>query len=204
MRKLLIIILLLTVIPDIIIWYQILPSLSIGWKLLISVPTLLVLGILPGFDKRRLSYLLRKLFFFSLMILFILPKLVFAIVAWPFGWIAGLIAVGLVLIVIGYGFIRGWLQLTVKEETLYFEDLPQSFDGYKVVQISDLHLGSFTRHPEMVDKIVDLANNQHADLIVFTGDLVNYKAEEAEPFIRVLSRKFFQFFEKKGKKFEKC
>ena len=46
--------------------------------MLISLPSLLVIGMLPGFDKRRLSYLLRKLFFFSSMILLILPKLVFA------------------------------------------------------------------------------------------------------------------------------
>ena len=155
--------------------------------MLISVPSLLVLGMLPGFDKRRLSYLLRKLFFFSSMILLILPKLVFAIVAWPFGWIAGLIAVVCVLIVISYGFIRGWLRLTVKEEVMSFKDLPHSFDGYKIVQISDLHLGSFARHPEMIEQVVWIANDQHPDLIVFTGDLVNYEAEEADPFIKVLS-----------------
>lgn len=187
MRKLLIIILLITVVPDIIIWLFIFPSLTIGWKLLISAPTLLVLGMLPRFDKRRLSHLLRKMFFFSSMILLILPKLVFAMVAWPFGWMAGLIAVTFVLIVISYGFIQGWLRLTIKEEVMSFKDLPESFDGYKIVQISDLHLGSFTRHHKMIERMAELVNAQHADLIVFTGDLVNYKAEEAEPFINILS-----------------
>ena len=187
MRKLLIIILLFSIVPDLIIWLSVFPSLDIGWKLLISAPTLLVLCMMPGFDKKRLSYLLRKLFFFSSMILLIIPKLVFALVAWPFGWMTGLIAVVFVLIVLFYGFIRGWLRLTLKEEVMTFRDLPESFDGYKIVQISDLHLGSFTRHPEMIERVVTLANEQHPDLIVFTGDVVNYKAEEAEPFINILS-----------------
>lgn len=187
MRKLLIIILLFSVVPDLIIWFQILPSLSIGWKLMVSVPTMLVLCFMPGFDKKRLSYLLRKMFFFALMILLIIPKLVFALVAWPFGWMAGLIAVGCVLCLLVYGFSHGWLKLTAKAETLHFKNLPQSFEGYKIVQISDLHLGSFARHPEMIKRVVELANAQDADLIVFTGDLVNYKAEEADPFIHVLS-----------------
>jgi predicted MPP superfamily phosphohydrolase len=55
--------------------------------------------------------------------------------------------------------------------------LPDAFDGYKIVQISDIHSGSIYRRSSLQHGI-ELINNQQADLFVFTGDLVNTKAEE--------------------------
>jgi hypothetical protein len=57
-------------------------------------------------------------------------------------------------------------------------NLPKEFDGYKIAQISDMHLGSFfTARP--LNKIVAMVNGQHADAVVFTGDMVNFSTDEA-------------------------
>lgn len=74
------------------------------------------------------------------------------------------------------------------ERTISFDRLPEGFDGYRIVQFSDLHietLGSAGRYlPEWVDRI----NSLHPDLIVFTGDLVNRQGGELPPFMDELSR----------------
>ena len=65
--------------------------------------------------------------------------------------------------------------------------LPDSFDGYKIVQISDLHLGTWGTDTGFLTELVDSINNLKPDLIVFTGDIVNQKADELKPFQKVLS-----------------
>lgn len=62
------------------------------------------------------------------------------------------------------------------------KNLPESFKGYKIVQISDAHLGSFF-HPEKLQHAIDLINEQNADLVLFTGDMVNNLATEFVPFV---------------------
>ncbi len=61
------------------------------------------------------------------------------------------------------------------------ENLPKSFDGYKIIQISDLHLGSFL-NDKPLNKIIKIVNAQNADVILFTGDIVNFTTYEAYPF----------------------
>ena len=87
-----------------------------------------------------------------------------------------------------YGFTAGYRKLTVKEFAYRSTRLPQSFDGYRIVQLSDLHLGTLSGHEEVVDEIVERVNALNPDLIVFTGDLVNYRAEEVDAFRSILSR----------------
>ena len=58
-----------------------------------------------------------------------------------------------------------------------FDDLPQDFDGYKITHISDIHSGSLDNR-ENVEYAVDLINKQNSNLILFTGDIVNNKANE--------------------------
>jgi predicted MPP superfamily phosphohydrolase len=66
-------------------------------------------------------------------------------------------------------------------------NLPKAFDGLRIVQISDMHLGSFPMDTEVVQHGIDLINEQRPDLILFTGDLVNNFAEEAEPWLEKLA-----------------
>ncbi len=93
----------------------------------------------------------------------------------------------LIIIAFIYGILRGKYAYRVIKHTLYFEDLPAAFDGFKLVQISDVHAGSL-KNPKAVQKGIDLINKQHADLFVFTGDLVNNKAEEIKPYIQHFSK----------------
>lgn len=85
-----------------------------------------------------------------------------------------------------YGVTYGKYNYTVHRHTIYFDDLPEAFDGFTVTQISDIHSGSFDNRAA-VKKGVELINRQKSDLFVFTGDLVNNKAEEVLPWIDVFS-----------------
>jgi len=98
-------------------------------------------------------------------------------------WIsfAGAVFIGSVLLFI-YGMLNGKYAYRVIKHTLYFKDLPFAFDGFTITQISDVHAGSFTNR-KAVQKGIDLIKAQHSDLFVFTGDLVNNKAEEIKPWI---------------------
>ena len=79
--------------------------------------------------------------------------------------------------------IYGWRILTNK---LAFKNLPKAFDGLKIVQISDLHLGSFNKNFEPLKEAIQMINELNADYIVFTGDLVNAKPDEAQPWISIM------------------
>lgn len=93
----------------------------------------------------------------------------------------------LIIIAFIYGIIKGKYAYRVIRHTLYFDDLPEAFDGLKLVQISDVHAGSL-KNPKAVQKGIDLINKQQADLFVFTGDLVNNKAEEIKPYLHHFSQ----------------
>ncbi|MBW7466502.1 metallophosphoesterase [Pontibacter aydingkolensis] len=86
-----------------------------------------------------------------------------------------------------YGMVKGAYDYRVKRVTLRFPNLPKAFDGYKMLQISDLHTGSFTS-TEPLHEAVRLINKQEADLVFFTGDLVNNLASEVENHIPALSQ----------------
>lgn len=99
----------------------------------------------------------------------------------------GILLALLIIIAFVYGILKGKYAYRIIKHTLYFEDLPHAFDGFKLVQISDVHAGSLN-NPKAVQKGIDLINGQQADLFVFTGDLVNNKAEEIKPYINHFSQ----------------
>lgn len=86
-----------------------------------------------------------------------------------------------------YGMTKGKFSYRVLSEKLSFADLPKAFDGLRIVQISDMHLGSFNEDFEDVQRGFDLINSLDADYIFFTGDMVNNFSEEAEPWIERLN-----------------
>ncbi len=67
-----------------------------------------------------------------------------------------------------------------------FEHLPASFDGFKIVQFSDFHAGSHSNIKKLT-KGIELLNSLDADVLVFTGDMVNHKADEFEEFSDVFN-----------------
>jgi predicted MPP superfamily phosphohydrolase len=80
------------------------------------------------------------------------------------------------------GIWKGRYRYRVISHTLEFEDLPDEFDGFTIAQISDIHSGSFDNQ-EKVEYGVQMVNELGADAIMFTGDMVNNIATEAEPWI---------------------
>ena len=86
-----------------------------------------------------------------------------------------------------YGITKGKYNYKVLKYTLFYDDLPQEFDGYKVTQISDIHSGSFDEKAK-IEYAVDLINEQASDVIMFTGDLVNSKTSEMLPWKSVFSK----------------
>jgi uncharacterized protein len=85
-----------------------------------------------------------------------------------------------------YGITKGRRNFHVQRETIVSSKLPKAFHGLRIVQISDMHLGSFPLSSDIVQRGIDLINEQEPDLILFTGDLVNDYSEEAEPWLEQL------------------
>jgi predicted MPP superfamily phosphohydrolase len=85
-----------------------------------------------------------------------------------------------------YGFSNKY-NYKVRRLKLSFDNLPAAFKGLKIVQISDIHSGSFT-DKKAVERGVTLALKQNADLILFTGDLVNDKADEMKDYMDVFNK----------------
>ena len=81
-----------------------------------------------------------------------------------------------------YAIVRGKYDYKVHRQTLYYDNLPDAFDGFTITQLSDIHSGSFDNETAM-QRGIDLAQAQKSDLFVFTGDLVNNLAEEIEQYI---------------------
>jgi uncharacterized protein len=98
----------------------------------------------------------------------------------------GLAVGGTVFGTLLYGF-RNQYNYQVKKFRLSFSNLPDPFKGLRVVQISDIHSGSFMNESE-VEKGISLINGLKPDVIFFTGDLVNDRAAEMEPFIDLFSK----------------
>lgn len=177
----------LAFLPDFWLWH-------IGvseWPLLLAilwwVPSLLLVlaevGLQMGFFHKLSVRVLFTTILFSAF-----PKVVFilfdAFLPWFFALIPALGVMGW----FAFGFIEGWKRLELKHITFTSPDLPPYFDGYRLVQITDFHLGSFPPGNDFVQKVVDATNNEEPDMILFTGDLVNNQASEVEPYMDTLGQ----------------
>lgn len=125
-----------------------------------------------------------------LMVFSLLGKL--AGLAWPqaatIGNGIGIAFGGFIALLALYGLFFGYKSLTVNRIELEFTDLPEAFDGFKIVQLSDLHIGTYGGKTAFVEKVVRRANEEDADLIAFTGDLINTSPMEIAPFETILSQ----------------
>lgn len=173
-----------------------------GLRIFYWVPSgLLLAGMLfiftlyrPGPDAmQQLSYFLIVFLCFSVpKALFVLMHLLLRGIARLTGkklygeQLAGTLALASLIYII-YGATAGKENFTVREVTFESPDLPIGFDGYRILQLSDLHTGSWKGNGRALQRAVDLCNQQQADVIVFTGDLVNNLASELKEFIPVLS-----------------
>ena len=146
---------------------------SFAFIILSVVPKLIAVVVLLGEDLVRVVQIVSTYFSSSAVQLperrAFISKMAFGLAAIPFASII-------------YGVIKGKYNYKVIQHTLFFDDLPEAFDGYKLTQISDIHSGSFD-NAEKIQYGIDLINQQESDVILFTGDIVNNVASEMDPWI---------------------
>lgn len=106
-----------------------------------------------------------------------------------FRWLSlvGAFAGCVLFIAMWWGALVNRYRVDVREVTVECAGLPAAFDGYRIVQFSDLHVGTYGDDTSFVEKVVDRINSLNPDLIVFTGDIVNRRTDEIVPFVSVLS-----------------
>lgn len=153
--------------------------------MLFAVPkTVFMLCSLLGILMRGISRLLSYLIFRSP---FRQPRFPFVAHRLPYT-LLGLVLGGICFVNILYGAVAGITRFEVKQVEYRSDKLPEGFDGYRILQLSDIHIGSWQGNPEAIRQLVNLANGQKADLIVFTGDLVNQQSHELDDFTEILSQ----------------
>lgn len=178
----------LLVAPDVYIAMEyISPSASGIVKVLWWLPTVLTLACFV-LANREIMHNTSMRVFFALVLCVALPKLLFVILQFVLSPLAALVTALVPVALFAYGFFFGWRRIVVRKAVCESELLPQSFDGYRILQLSDLHIGTFLKNKSFIRKLVNVVNEQHADLIVFTGDLVNVRADEVRPFVSDLSK----------------
>ena len=193
------IIALLFILPDLYISLALMRGAAWWSHLLLWLPTLLAFGTLLSVRFGGLTSIKTETFIFLLLCI-ALPQLVFVLfsalgkligLAWhpamTVGNGIGIIVGATISLAALYGMTFGWKQLTVKQVDLTFDNLPAEFEGYRIAQLSDLHMGSYGSRTAFLEKVVRTVNAEHPDLIVFTGDLVNTSSDEITPFECVLS-----------------
>lgn len=182
-------ILLLFLVPDYYIWQGFLRG-QCAWYVQVMhwLPTLsVVVGIIITIMGPRSMWMFELIIF--VLLCFALPKVAFSMLALlrlpKVGLAVALLLAGAMV----YGYTAGWKHLVTRPVTISCGDrLPAAFKGYRIVQISDLHIGTFKNDTTHLQRIVECVNAQHPDLIVFTGDIVNFHPDEITPFKDILSQ----------------
>lgn len=197
---------LLLLLPDLYVYLTLLlpATRNRWWRMLYWLPALLLLGTLifivcSNHFTRMGTGLLGD--FFYIFLLYCAPKIgysLFSFIGWCFKPLSripyrvmsglGVVTALLFLFILIYGRFEGYRHFQVNEITYTSPRLPRAFDGYRIVQFSDLHLGGDESQKPFVEKLVQLINAQRGDLIVFTGDLVNTQYKELLPCEQILSQ----------------
>ncbi len=107
---------------------------------------------------------------------------------WPLGKYAGLPIGFLIFLAMWYGALWERHNIDVQEITIESARIPKAFDGYRIVQFSDAHVGTWGNDTAFISSLVNKINSLDPDIVVFTGDIVNRKTDEIIPFISTLGR----------------
>lgn len=199
-----IIILLVTLLPDIYMYRRYVKRrlgnvwARIAWWL----PTLLIMVSTIGVSLTR-DFAPHNLTLFNIYLfitaLVVLPKLTFVLCSLAgrlarrmlklrrnWGNYVGLVLVLAELYILFHGTMVGTDRLNVRQVTIEFDDLPKAFDGYRIAQFTDVHLGSMK--DELMLRAVTAIDDMRPDLIVFTGDIQNMGPDELPRFAQTLKR----------------
>lgn len=190
------VILFVAILADLYIWDNHLRQLGVGWQVLHFLPVTILMVAIIILALRGMNTLLFRIIFIVLLCV-VLPQLIL-LCFWGAGKIftSAASALGTIGLVVAfcisaasfYGLVWGWRHLVVRQQTITVPDLPKEFDGFRIVQVSDLHLEMFEGQEAFMRSLVDSVNAAHPDLIVFTGDLVSRQSREMLPFMDILSQ----------------
>lgn len=176
------------------------PSRCQLWSALVVYIALIVTLCLPrrsGSDDELTAVMWLLFGYFSILI----PKLLFVIIDLiakipqlfkcrrlrAVSCVGGVLAVA-VFVLMWWGALINRFRFQQREVTVEIAGLPEAFDGYRIVQFSDLHSGTYGHDTTYVARLVDRINALDADAVMFTGDIVNRRTEELLPFVGTLSR----------------
>ncbi|MGM9768530.1 MAG: metallophosphoesterase [Candidatus Cryptobacteroides sp.] len=185
---------------EIYVWYAHIRHRRTIWKIIYWIPYASLFAAMIWMSYSRIS--IWKIYTLSgLIIAFFAPFTAFAFCSFigncihryagrgrKEGIVAGLVLAFLVLMSGITGMTYGWKHLVTRDVTMQSGRLPESFRGYRIAQISDLHIGTYRYAPGIVTEIVDKINSLKPDLIVFTGDIINVYPEELSQFTGELAR----------------
>lgn len=183
---------------------------GVYWSIsLLAIGFVLASFLLPNFSLSKSVLTFFRAFIFIIYLskfvvsVFLLIDDLRRLFAWGYGQVAGstpfdpgrarflsttgLLMGGIPLATLSYGILRNPYRYKTFGAEAEIEDLPEALDGLKVVQISDIHSGSFF-FKEPVRRAVDLINAEEPDLVFFTGDMVNSQASEMEPYMDVFDK----------------
>ena len=102
-------------------------------------------------------------------------------------WSGAILGV-IIFLSLWWGALFNRFNIEVKDVDVAVKDLPSAFEGFKIAQISDLHVGTYGNDTVFVSRLVDEINSLHPDVVLFTGDIVNRHTDELLPFTAALSR----------------
>lgn len=168
---------------DLYIYHRYIDNTSI-WRWLWWIPTVIIVGFLIKFcffHRGLVEEYNTTNLFLLLLLLFCLPKILFTLFALipKVGTTIGIIAAVSIISIILWGTTFGFCQLKVNNVTYESEDIPESFDGYKIVQISDAHTGVFRGpYKHLLKESIDKINSLNPDLVCFVGDIENFSPQE--------------------------
>lgn len=202
--KLFLFFLVLLVLPDLYIYKAYIRRVSQRWiRWAYWLPSaFLLLGMILIFSiyEPRPESMQRLSNFLIIFLCFAVPKALFVIVILFMkllylisgrklygGYVAATLALASLVYVL-YGVTEGKQHFQIREVTISSDELPAAFNGYRIVQISDIHSGSWTGNGGALQEAVDMINAQQPDLVLFTGDLVNNVSEELDEFIPILGQ----------------
>lgn len=171
-----------------------------AWSSLLCLLFLIVTVCLPrrsGSDGMLVCIMWMLYAYFSIYI----PKYFFCLISfidylprlwrgrrWRWASITGAVVALVVFAVMWWAALINRTSVQINYVEAEFDNLPEQFDGYRIAQFSDFHVGTYGTDTTFVSEVVDVINNQGADAIMFTGDIVNRRTDELLPFTGVLSR----------------
>lgn len=184
---------------DIYLWNSFVKGSRNLWTALYWLPTALLL-VFTAINYISETGVWAMYLMFILVVTIGLPKVFFALLSligqlldkwvrnayeicsWIGAFVAVIISTGMII-----GLTIGWKHLEVDEEVLTFENLPESFDGYRIALISDLHLGTYGKDTSFIEKMVEKVNSLDVDAVFHTGDIVNLVDDELVAYLDILS-----------------